>query len=720
MRLRAREAVPDHWRRAVRLSLAISLLGVLGYSLVSRPAYQRGPLVLVVKWAMITLPVVTMPLLGKTSQVGAERILGTVAGGILGFLAAAAATHWWTLQSNEADDLFLAAATGAAAFLSVLAGKRFNLDLSARLFVIAFVIVSFNAQQGKDPFMVAVTRVCGIAAGVATMLLMSVLILPKSASVESLRTLRKALLKLREINSLVWGDYLPAGPPTAQPGGSQPAAQRATSGKAGVARDGATPAQRRLGDSVLRQPLLAPHEEEEGDDVEAGPAASAAVQQGPLMAAEVDGTTGVAARPGDGAADATMLKCEKALTQLYSLLDDLEEQLGLAKREVWVCSCGGHPFLLPGLPFWLANGSHLPWTELEAAANSVRRVARLLNTALFTFEDGLDQQLREVLGSLYPRDLLPRLAAGADAAIQDLCTVFPFERQAGSGGLAAFNDSVAALAAISDRQRREVVRVLRRYRSRSAARANWAHAIEAAMQRWPRHQLPGTPEGGTTPVQPAADAPARDSAFAGAAAAAAPRVAGGRPVVAAREASLATWLHRGSPSRAANGGTEAAPAAGEAAAAEAGDTPVGKTASRLDGQAEAASPSVAAASGELPDLAAALPAEVPPAEVPDASGGAAPGDSSAGPVLTPAAEPVSLAARSGSFDLLAGSYSQPLPPRGLVLPAGGIPPGLFPETTEGHLAQIAWYSFQFLCEELGEQLAGLHAAVNAVLRRLPK
>lgn len=123
--------------------------------------------------------------------------------------------------------------------------------------------------------------------------------------------LRKALLKLREINSLVWGDYLPAGPPTSQPGGSQPAAQRATSGKAGVARNGATPAQRRLGNSALRQPLLAPHEEEEGDDVEAGPAASAAVQQGPLMAAEVDGTTGVAARPGDGAADATMLKCEK-------------------------------------------------------------------------------------------------------------------------------------------------------------------------------------------------------------------------------------------------------------------------------------------------------------------------------------------------------------------------------------------------------------------------
>lgn len=141
-----------------------------------------------------------------------------------------------------------------------------------------------------------------------------------------------------------------------------------------------------------------------------------------------------------------------------------------------------------GVPFWLANGAHLPWAELEAAANSVRqapptsrpaaactrplrmctaghtqalaqplvplcrrpgacpigalnpltgrglrpahpparpppahpcrRVARLLNTALFSFEDGFDQQLREVLGPLYPQDLLPRLAAGADAAIQ--------------------------------------------------------------------------------------------------------------------------------------------------------------------------------------------------------------------------------------------------------------------------------------------------------------
>ena len=47
-----------------------------------------------------------------------------------------------------------------------------------------------------------------------------------------------------------------------------------------------------------------------------------------------------------------------------------------------------------------------------------RRVARLLNTVIFTFEDGFDQQLRGVLGPLYPSALMPTLAAGCYAAIQ--------------------------------------------------------------------------------------------------------------------------------------------------------------------------------------------------------------------------------------------------------------------------------------------------------------
>jgi hypothetical protein len=90
--------VPDHYRRAIRLSLAVALLSAVGFSLVGRPGHANT--VAVLKWALLTCPVVTMPLLGKTSQVSFERALGTVAGGALGFLATAVATHWWTLVSG--------------------------------------------------------------------------------------------------------------------------------------------------------------------------------------------------------------------------------------------------------------------------------------------------------------------------------------------------------------------------------------------------------------------------------------------------------------------------------------------------------------------------------------------------------------------------------------------------------------------------------------------
>jgi uncharacterized membrane protein YccC len=186
MRLKSKHNIPDHWRRAVRLGVAVFCLSALGFSWIGVPG--REPAVLLLKWACLTLPVVTMPLLGKTTQVGMERVLGTIIGGTLGLLADGVATKWWTLQDTETDDFFIAAVAAVCAALSVLAGQRYGLDLSARLFVIAFLLVSFSAQQGRDPRAVAITRIGGLATGVAVMLLMSVLILPKSASIEALYT----------------------------------------------------------------------------------------------------------------------------------------------------------------------------------------------------------------------------------------------------------------------------------------------------------------------------------------------------------------------------------------------------------------------------------------------------------------------------------------------------------------------------------------------------
>ena len=138
MLLRRKTAVPDHWRRAARLGAAVALLSCIGLSLITREGHAG--LIMAIKWACLTCPVVTMPLLGKvrilililkragtdalplplsvhpprcwrppihpaihqnnclqTAQVGFERSLGTVIGGSLGFLASAAATRCWTL-----------------------------------------------------------------------------------------------------------------------------------------------------------------------------------------------------------------------------------------------------------------------------------------------------------------------------------------------------------------------------------------------------------------------------------------------------------------------------------------------------------------------------------------------------------------------------------------------------------------------------------------------
>ncbi|PSC74075.1 aluminum-activated malate transporter 10 [Micractinium conductrix] len=700
MRLRSREAVPDHWRRALRLSLAVGLLGAVGFNLVSRPSYERGPAVPVVKWALITLPVVTMPLLGKTSQVGAERILGTILGGALGFLASAVATNWWTLQANEADDMFLAAAAACAAFVSVLAGKRFGLDLSARLFVVAFLIVSLNAQQGKDPFLVALTRIGGIAGGVATMLLMSVLVLPKSASVESLRTLRKALAKLREINSVAWGTHLP-GPAAAQ--------QRAPPGRPPAAfKRGAA------GDAALREPLLRVAEDD--GDLEAGAAAAGASSEGAAVLTPAEH-------------EAALLKSEKALTELYALLDDLEEQLGLAQKEAWVCSCGGRPFLLPGVPHFGVNSRHMPWAELRSMAVAIRRVARLLNTALFTL-DGFQQQLREVLGPLYPTGLLPQLAASADAAIQELHDAFP---------------------------RRQVVRALRRYRTHTAARSSWARLIDAALHPSATTQAAeqqGAMAGGAGNAPGADDAPNGAVALAeGAAAAAIPVGSPARSPVHAREPSLANWLRRVS-SSALGGASEAAAATAAAPAALV-----------ASGAAEPSSSSGGGVGGWLRRLSslrggtdngsAAAPAEAGAAG--DGAPGGSEGDGSRPPsrpgsaaslhgspfkaaaarerpglpaVLDPSGEEAAAAAAAhagagagdeprgsdgGDAVLLSRASALALDGRG----SAGVPLSLFPETPEGRLAQVSWYSFNFLCEELAEQLGDLHSAANAVLRKLP-
>lgn len=90
-----------------------------------------------------------MPLVGKTAQVGLERSLGAILGGTLGFatytLGAWARPHW----SEWEDGVFLSVIASVVAAVSVLVGKRLGLDLSARLFVMTFLLTTFGAAEGQ-------------------------------------------------------------------------------------------------------------------------------------------------------------------------------------------------------------------------------------------------------------------------------------------------------------------------------------------------------------------------------------------------------------------------------------------------------------------------------------------------------------------------------------------------------------------------------------------
>lgn len=79
--------------------------------------------------------------------------------------------------------------------------------------VITFLLVSFGGERGSDALRLALSRAGGIVAGVLLALVLSVALLPRSASVAAVHNLEDALAALRQLAALAWRDHLP--PPTA-------------------------------------------------------------------------------------------------------------------------------------------------------------------------------------------------------------------------------------------------------------------------------------------------------------------------------------------------------------------------------------------------------------------------------------------------------------------------------------------------------------------------
>lgn len=93
-------------------------------------------------WAGATCAVVAAsPLIGKVAQLSFERTLGTVAGGLLGYIV----YDFGVLHlPDEYDTIFLCTSAAAVGVLSCYLSNVFKLDASMRLFVITFLLVGLS------------------------------------------------------------------------------------------------------------------------------------------------------------------------------------------------------------------------------------------------------------------------------------------------------------------------------------------------------------------------------------------------------------------------------------------------------------------------------------------------------------------------------------------------------------------------------------------------
>lgn len=203
-----RNPVRPHVRRAIRTALGVGIACSIGYGIflpLEGPGivpYARN-VANASKWAAITCVVVTVPVLGKVTQVGFERTLGTVMGGTLGFVVNLLGSHIWT---DASDGYFLSVASALFAYACCMASYRLKLDVSMKLTMITFLLVTFGAGDDGPgaAFETAVTRTAGIATGVVLSLLLSVIIFPKSASMEAVWELRGALDALVKLGDICW------------------------------------------------------------------------------------------------------------------------------------------------------------------------------------------------------------------------------------------------------------------------------------------------------------------------------------------------------------------------------------------------------------------------------------------------------------------------------------------------------------------------------------
>ncbi|CAL8462165.1 g1696 [Coccomyxa elongata] len=668
--------LPDPYPNAIRVALAVFTATAIGYGIVlpehgvhttyARQFSQAS------KWAAITCVVVNAPVIGKIAQTGAERILGSVAGGTLGYVVYEVGHRLWD-PDTRTDGITLSIAAAMVAFSGIVVGKALNLAYSAKLYAIAFLIVTFGAvdEESTDTsvFLLAAMRVTGIASGVLLTELYAVLIFPKSATQEAVAKMKTAMQKLGNLNKLVW-EHGPWSPPQNFTAG----VPRRVDGYAAISDK-----EESLEDLLKRQESF----EEQS---------------------------------------------EKVLMEVYDALYKVEEQVPLAAAEIYLRTWRGTLIFLPGLPWFPMGRWHLPAKQMDALATSLRKVARLLWALHLSFLDGFDENMLNLLKQQYPSQLMPQLAEHSQGALDAAAAAFPSSPRVDKTNLQLLVNSVEGLMRISDFQRRRILQLIKHFRVASTARRTLARAFSArraagssADAGSPLRFTASMPEPSTLPimrqeqdVEQGVSAPARDlGAYSRARPAALPRVPEQRHGNAAAHADVMDGsnteemmlggsedeqqglAHRGRQSSSLTEAllaAEVSPHSEDALTTQVASEPVQRRPTSLQDLDWTLNRSYVGtpveALGDLPDGLRIAMGEA---------------DDSASAQELPSQVD---GAKGRDFKRLLTMRLQRVESSELIE---------FPENEEGYLGKIRWYSFQFLMQELAEELEDMYEALDDVL-----
>ena len=432
---------PDWVRRSIRLSLSLVIFGLLGHS-IHYPGQWSSEVSKSFNWAAITCVVVTAPLIGKASETANYRVVGTISGGLWGFFM------WWlgaALFGTHGSGTFVALVSPVLVVATTYLAYKRGMDQLAKYMQITYIVCGYGTfLSSQDAITLTMIRISGIISGAVVSLLLGCIILPRSASVETCREIKKALKLIVDLNHEIWKNS------------SSPVPK--------VFKD-------RRG-----------HHHESTLKMVRG--FSSTGQMNRMQGDQADQAGG-----SDSNSNQNEVVAEKIFIKSALTMSKIDEMIESTKAEIYIHHLWGSYFFLPGLLAFPLGSWHLPEEDVTQLVCSIRRIFRLQWSLLLNMQDGMDSNLQALLQSNYPKGIMTELADAMQRTLLDLHSAFPD----GDGSLAVDNllnlgSVIDALIDISDAKHREAVNVKRvmrekTYEERANRKENQAAGGRSSMDQ---------------------------------------------------------------------------------------------------------------------------------------------------------------------------------------------------------------------------------------------